>query len=104
MPDHIHMFVSLPSDISIASFVKNIKQAAGNYINQHRKLFPMFEGWAEGYCALTYSEAEKGAVINYIRNQKEHHKKISFTDEMKEILVSAGFDANNDYFRRNWCD
>lgn len=102
MPDHIHMLVSLPPTVAVAEFVKNAKQVMGNYLKLHRRQFPMFNGWAEGYCSITYSDRERKTVINYIKNQKEHHKRVSLTDEMRSILTSAGAEINEDYFRRDW--
>lgn len=40
--------------------------------------FPLFEGWQDKYGAFTYSVREKDMIINYIKNQKEHHKTESF--------------------------
>jgi len=45
--------------------------------------FPKFKSWQEGYGAFTYSIREKDRIINYIKNQKEHHKKETFYDEFK---------------------
>lgn len=102
MPNHIHMLVSLPPNISVASFVKNVKQTAGNYIKAHRRDFPMFDGWADGYCSLTYCERELDAVIRYIKNQKAHHKGVNFADEMRKILEEAGIDVEPTYFHKDW--
>lgn len=44
-------------------------------------------GQTKGYCALTYSEHEKAKIVNYIKNQKEHHKNVNFIDEMKALIV-----------------
>ena len=49
--------------------------------------FPDFKNWQEGYGAFTCSVKEKEAVIGYITNQKEHHKKEDFHAEYKRLLV-----------------
>lgn len=54
--------------------------------------FPEFDGWQEGYGAFTYSVREKDVIINYIKNQKEHHKKESFYEEYKRMLVENQID------------
>jgi len=43
-------------------------------------------GWAGEYFAESVSPDRMEAVRAYIRNQKEHHKKISFNDELKNFL------------------
>jgi uncharacterized membrane protein YgaE (UPF0421/DUF939 family) len=57
-------------------------------------VFPDFTGWAEGYCALTYSHRDKNMIINYIRNQQEHHRKVPFLDEYKNMIEKNGLEIN----------
>jgi hypothetical protein len=38
----------------------------------------MFDGWQNGYGAFTYSIKEKETLIQYVKNQKEHHRKETF--------------------------
>lgn len=45
---------------------------------------------AESYGAFTISVREKETLINYIKNQKEHHKKETFMDEFKRLLNENG--------------
>jgi putative transposase len=59
--------------------------------------FPKFKGWAEGYASITFSVKEKDSVINYIKNQREHHKKISFYDEYKSLLIAYGIKFEEKY-------
>jgi len=55
-------------------------------------LFPEFIGWQEGYGAFTYSLKDKETIINYIKNQKEHHKTETFDDEFKKLLTEHGIE------------
>ena len=36
-------------------------------------------------------------IINYIKNQKEHHKKVSFEDEYRELLREHGIEWDEKY-------
>jgi hypothetical protein len=51
---------------------------------------------ADGYSAFTVSESQVERVRNYIRNQREHHKKVSFRDELIALLEAHGvvYDPN----------
>ena len=60
-------------------------------------LFPDFEGWQDSYGAFTYSIKEKDVIINYIKNQKEHHKKETFYDEFRRLLIENGVEFNEKY-------
>ena len=55
MPDHIHLCVEVSPTIALSDFVKVLKQESSKWIKEHREWFPLFEGWANGYAAFTYS-------------------------------------------------
>ena len=97
MPDHIHILVDISSKLSLSSFMKQLKQESSFIISQNR-LFPNWDGWEEGYAAFSYSAKEIPVVVNYITNQKEHHKKISFIDEYKNWLIEMGVSPDVPYF------
>ncbi|KPH13166.1 IS200/IS605 family transposase [Chryseobacterium sp. ERMR1:04] len=96
MPDHIHLFTDLHPSVSLSSFVKDIKVSSNLWIKQSG-LFPDFEEWQNGYGAFTYSEREKDMIINYIKNQKEHHENESFEIEYKNLLQSNGVEFDEKY-------
>ena len=93
-PDHIHIFLSL-KDLStpISQLVKEIKVSSTNFINGKKYLNTPFY-WQEGYGCFSYSKSQRDAVVDYIQNQKEHHKRKSFRDEYMEFLIK--FDVNFD--------
>ena len=97
MPDHIHMLVGLHPTIAVSSFVHDLKIATNNFMSVRRDHFPDFVKWEQGYCALTYSEADKERVIQYIINQKEHHRKLSVREELKSILQECGVEYDERY-------
>jgi REP element-mobilizing transposase RayT len=84
--DHIHILSDLHPSISLANYIKDIKIASSIWL-KNCGLFPKFEAWQEGYGAFTYSTNEKNSIIEYIKNQKEHHKKESSIDEFKRLLI-----------------
>ncbi|MGH2552612.1 MAG: IS200/IS605 family transposase [Chitinophagaceae bacterium] len=94
--DHIHIFSDLHPGISLADYVKDIKVATSIWMKAHGK-FPKFAGWQDSYAALTYSIREKDMIINYIKNQKEHHKKENFYDEFKRLLIENGIEFDEKY-------
>ena len=97
MPDHIHMLVGLHPTIAVAAFVHDLKIATNNYMAAHRDHYPDFVSWEQGYCALTYSEADKGRVVQYIINQKVHHKRLSARDELRSLLDEMGVEYDDRY-------
>ena len=94
--DHIHIATSVHPTVNLSSLVKDIKLASSAYINDNN-LFRNFSGLQDGYAAFTYSFKEKDRLIEYIKNQEEHHKQISFKDELREILIEHGVQFEEKY-------
>lgn len=94
--DHIHIFCDLHPSVALSDFVKDIKVASSIWMKQSG-LFPDFEAWQEGYGAFTYSIREKGEIINYVKKQKQHHKKETFYDEYKRLLIENEIEFDEKY-------
>ena len=87
MSDHIHMFVSLPPQVAVSEFVRDLKASTSKMLKENPK-FPVFDGWSVGYAAFSYSQNEKDMVINYIKNQKEHHKIKTLAEELRDLGIA----------------
>lgn len=94
--DHIHILSDLHPSISLANYIKDIKIASNRWMKESG-LFPGFEEWQDGYGAFTCSIKEKDTIINYIKNQKEHHKKETFRDEFRRLLMENDIEFNEKY-------
>jgi len=94
--DHIHILTHVHPMVALASLVKDIKLASTDYIKS-KALFPNFGGWQTGYAAFTYSYEAKGNLIEYIKNQEEHHKNKTFREELKELLEEHGVEFEEKY-------
>lgn len=53
--------------------------------------------WQNGYAAFSVSESMAPRVIAYIKNQREHHKTVSFMDELREICKRHGVEIDEDH-------
>ncbi len=98
--DHIHMFVSLPSYLSLASFVQRVKTDSSKWLkaNPH---FPRFCGWGREYAGFSYSLRDKDMIVGYIKKQKEHHRKKTFAEEHRAFLTENGVSIDERYFLRD---
>ena len=99
MPDHIHIFVSLPSSLPIATFVQKVKAGSSRWLRTNPN-FPTFHGWAREYAAFSYSFKDKDVIIGYIKRQKTHHRNISFADEYRAFVKENGIIVDERYFLR----
>ena len=89
--DHLHIATHIHPSIALSSLVKDVKLASSDYLKENR-IFNKFRGWQDGYGAFTYSIIEKNRVIEYIKNQEEHHKKKTFKEEYIELLEEHGIE------------
>lgn len=96
MPDHLHIFTDLHPTVCLSDLVKDIKIASNLWMKKSG-LFPEFEEWQESYSAFTHSIREKDMIINYIINQKEHHKTESFEEEIKRLLKENKIEYDEKY-------
>ena len=95
-PDHIHLYVSMPSTIAIAEMINAFKSNSSRWIHEsfpNRRLF----SWQEGYAAFSIGRSEEQAVIRYIRNQREHHRKYDFQQEFIDLLRRYGIEYDIRY-------
>ncbi len=94
--DHIHIITHLHPTISLSNLVKDIKLSSSEFIKSN-KLFPSFNGWQEGYGAFTYSIKQKDVLIEYVKNQEEHHRIKTFKEEYLELLQENGIEYDEKY-------
>ncbi|MBR5843939.1 MAG: IS200/IS605 family transposase [Bacteroidaceae bacterium] len=97
MPDHVHILVEIPANISISKFVQKVKQES-SYLAKEAIELPLWDGWAEGYGGFTYSANDIETVKRYIMNQKEHHRKITFIEEYRVWLIENGISTDAPFF------
>ena len=95
--DHLHLLVDIHPTIALSTFVKELNVSTSIWLKQ-QKGFEHFVSWAEGFAAFTISHNDRDRVIEYIKTQKEHHKKINYTDEYKSLLDEFGIQFNEDDF------
>ena len=96
MPDHIHVFLGLHPAMAISELVKELKRSSTNFINDKNWLPGKFQ-WQTGFGGYSYSRSQIDFVINYIKNQKEHHKKRTFREEYMKFLKDYDIDFNPDF-------
>jgi putative transposase len=85
MPDHIHIFCGWNPAHSISDTVQLVKKESSLWVNESKFMRTRF-AWQEGFGAFSYSKSHVPAVIEYIKNQEEHHRKKTFLQEYHEML------------------
>ena len=97
MPDHIHIFVSMPPSLSLSSFVQRVKTETSKWLKTN-PLFPAFRGWIHEYAGFSYSIHDKDKIVKYILRQKEHHKSETFPAEYRKFVEEHGVQVDDRFF------
>jgi putative transposase len=74
----------------VPNLIEKLKPITTKWMNN---TFPELErkfGWQEGYAAFSVDRSNLQPIINYIENQEEHHKKVSYQDEYIAFLKAQG--------------
>jgi putative transposase len=95
--NHLHILTDMNPSIAPMDFMKEIKVSSSVWMIRSN-LFTSFDGWAVGYGSFTCSYMEIDRLIEYLKNQQEHHKKISFEDEYRKLLIDYGITPDEKYF------
>ncbi|MGD0342534.1 MAG: transposase [Bacteroidales bacterium] len=95
--NHLHILTDLHPSIALADFIREIKVSSSVWM-KNSGCFPTFDGWAEGYGSFTCSYMDLGGLIDYIKGQQEHHRKKSFEEEYRNLLIESGIKIDERYF------
>ena len=87
--NHVHVLFSLNPQKTISEIFKQIKGAVSYEINSTNLIKDKFS-WQVGYGAFSVSESKVDEIKNYIKKQKQHHKKMTFKDEYEKIIDIYG--------------
>ncbi|MBX3410872.1 MAG: IS200/IS605 family transposase [Phycisphaeraceae bacterium] len=91
--DHVHMLVSLNKTVALSDFMLDMKRDSSKWVKEKGAGLDGF-GWQDGYFAFSIGESGVHALRAYIDNQREHHKKIDFKDEIRALLRRYGIEWN----------
>jgi len=94
--DHMHLFLSFPPSISISEALQRIKGGSSHWVHTNFPFRRNF-GWQEGFGAFSVSPCRVEATIDYIKGQKEHHRKRTFMEEYLELLREYGIEYDERY-------
>ena len=83
--DHIHALVLVPAAISVSQIAQFLKGDSSKWIHVEIQGLRGF-AWQDGYGAFTVSKSQLPGVIQYIQNQKEHHRLNTFQEEYIKLL------------------
>jgi len=94
--DHVHLLARLPADLVVSDCLRMLKTNSSRWAKQRWPQRRSF-AWQGGYGAFSVSESKRGAVIRYIQDQQQHHRRISFQEEFLKLLTNHGVEFDERY-------
>jgi len=94
--DHVHVLLGAPPTLAPSKIAQLIKGGSSAWIHE---TFPELQqfAWQDGYGAFTVSKSNLPGVTEYIKNQREHHRRVTFEDEYLAFLKKHGVDFDERY-------
>ncbi|HSB01695.1 MAG TPA: IS200/IS605 family transposase [Anaerolineales bacterium] len=83
MPDHVHVAISIPPSLSVASLIVQFKCASSHHVNQNYADGSFL--WKADYRILSFSEKSLSTIVDYVNNQKKHHADKTLNMEMENV-------------------
>lgn len=85
VPDHIHILFRLSKNYALAKIVEEIKKQSSKWVKEIDQGNSQFS-WQIGYGAFSVSGSKLNVVNEYIENQKKHHQRKSYQEEVEEFI------------------
>jgi putative transposase len=82
---HVHIAVSIPPTLTISEFIGQLKGGSSHDVNQAAGRKQKVLEWQAGYGVVSFGTGDLPWVIEYIRNQREHHKRGTVHDRLERI-------------------
>jgi putative transposase len=83
--DHVHLLCRFARTITQAEWVKEAKRVSNLWLKEQGRNYLDFQ-WQGGYADFSVSQSNLPEVTRYITEQEQHHKKMSFQDELRALL------------------
>ena len=94
--DHVHALFSLSKNHALKKIVEEVKKGSSKWMKTQSAMSKAF-CWQKGYAAFSVSESNAMEVRIYIENQREHHRKMTFQDELRALFARHGVEFDERY-------
>jgi len=94
--DHVHLLIRLHPRIALADLLRLVKANSSKWIHETFAAMGDF-GWQDGYAAFSVSQSNVADVQRYIAQQEEHHRQVSFREELVAFFQRHGITYDERY-------
>ncbi|MCC7418990.1 MAG: IS200/IS605 family transposase [Planctomycetaceae bacterium] len=94
--DHVHILCTLSRTITVAKLIEEVKGSSSQRIKEDGPNLTEFS-WQRGYSVFSVSQSGLEQVAHYVATQEDHHRKMSFQDELRTLLRRYEVDFDERY-------
>lgn len=94
--DHVHLVFRLSKNLALAHVVEDVKTSSSKWLKTQGIVYRNFH-WQAGYGAFAVSASRLPAVLEYVRQQEEHHRVEPFQDELRRLFKKTGLEFDERY-------
>jgi putative transposase len=82
---HVHIAVTIPPTLLISEFVGKLKGGSSHDVNQALGRGRKEIEWQTGYGVVSFGTRDLPWVVDYVRNQREHHARGTVHERLERI-------------------
>jgi putative transposase len=82
---HVHIAVSIPPTLTISDFIGQLKGGTSHDVNQAAGRHAKVLEWQNGYGVVSFGTRDLPWVVEYVRNQREHHASGTTHERLERI-------------------
>ena len=94
--DHVHALFILSKNQPLKKLVEEVKKGSSKWMKSDTPGVGRFS-WQAGYAGFSVSQSSVDAVQQYIEQQEEHHRKVSFQDELRTLFRRHSIEFDERY-------
>ena len=94
--DHVHIAARLARTVSQAELLEKIKRTSSAWIKNQGEQYESFF-WQSGYGDFSVGWSQLEELVRYIDNQEQHHRKQTFQEEYRRLLMRYHLEFNEKY-------
>ena len=95
--DHVHGLFLLSKNYALKKIVEEVKKGSSKWMKTDQGSSNQDFGWQNGYAGFSVSQSHLGKVRSYIENQLEHHRKMTFQEELRALFNRHGIEFDERY-------
>ncbi len=94
--DHVHILINLSRDTTLGNVIKETKRLSNIWLKAQSNDLHDFK-WQRGYSCFSVSQSNLDSVVDYINRQAEHHTRMTYEDEVRNLLKKHGIEFDERY-------